>query len=236
MTKQLFQHQTLGDLMAGYFDGTLTIEDLLKHGDTGIGSFHAFDGELIVLDGQAYQIKSSGEVLEVEPSQKTPYAAVSFFEPDHRINLNGISSLSILRNTLTDKVKSPNVFSVFRIDGFFQYVKTRAVEKQNKPYPRIIEATKVQPEFEAYNLEGTVVGIYTPKLFDGVSIAGYHSHFISADRKFGGHVLDHQVMNARISIQTIDQLVQNFATDHQEFMESSIDYGDLASEMNQAEG
>ncbi|MFZ2364858.1 MAG: acetolactate decarboxylase, partial [Trichococcus flocculiformis] len=32
----LYQHQTLGDLMAGVFDGTLTFEELLKHGDIGI--------------------------------------------------------------------------------------------------------------------------------------------------------------------------------------------------------
>ena len=43
MTK-LFQHQTLGDLMAGFFDGSMTIEALLKEGNYGIGTMDHLDG------------------------------------------------------------------------------------------------------------------------------------------------------------------------------------------------
>ena len=62
----LYQHQTLGDLMAGVFDGTLTFEELLKHGDIGIGTFHDFEGELILLDGVAYRAKEDGSISGVD--------------------------------------------------------------------------------------------------------------------------------------------------------------------------
>ena len=46
---QLFQYNTLGALMAGLYEGTMTIGELLKHGDLGIGTLDSIDGELIVL-------------------------------------------------------------------------------------------------------------------------------------------------------------------------------------------
>ena len=76
---KLFQYNTLGALMAGLYGGTLTVGELLEHGDLGLGTLDSIDGELIVLDGKAYQAKGSEgkvEVVEVSPDEKVPYAAV----------------------------------------------------------------------------------------------------------------------------------------------------------------
>ena len=76
---KLFQYNTLSALMAGLYGGTLTIGELLEHGDLGIGTLDSIDGELIVLDGKAYQAKGSDgrvEVVEVSEDVKVPYAAV----------------------------------------------------------------------------------------------------------------------------------------------------------------
>ncbi|HFE0746135.1 TPA: acetolactate decarboxylase, partial [Streptococcus agalactiae] len=48
-TVKLFQYSTLSSLMAGLYKGSLTIGELLTHGDLGIGTVHMIDGELIVL-------------------------------------------------------------------------------------------------------------------------------------------------------------------------------------------
>lgn len=45
----LFQHGTLGALMAGLMNGTETIEQILKHGTLGLGTLHGLDGEVIFL-------------------------------------------------------------------------------------------------------------------------------------------------------------------------------------------
>ena len=75
----LYQHQTLGDLMAGVFDGTLTFEELLKHGDIGIGTFHDFEGELILLDGIAYQAKEDGSISKRGSSADNAACCGDFF-------------------------------------------------------------------------------------------------------------------------------------------------------------
>ncbi len=56
---RLFQYNTLGALMAGLY-GSLTVGELLEHGDLGLGTLDSIDGELIVLDGKAYQAKGAG--------------------------------------------------------------------------------------------------------------------------------------------------------------------------------
>ncbi|MFP4930632.1 acetolactate decarboxylase, partial [Staphylococcus pseudintermedius] len=49
----LYQHGTLGTLMAGLLEGTATIQDILKQGDAGLGTLAGSDGEVIFIDGQA---------------------------------------------------------------------------------------------------------------------------------------------------------------------------------------
>jgi acetolactate decarboxylase len=43
----------MGALLAGVYDGNVTIRELLRHGDFGLGTFNALDGEMLVLDGCA---------------------------------------------------------------------------------------------------------------------------------------------------------------------------------------
>ena len=145
-------------------------------------------------------------------------------------------TLRKVRSDIVKRVRSRNVFSVVKITGHFEYMHTRAVPKQQKPYPRLIEATRVQPEFETYDMQGTAIGIYTPELFDGVAKGGFHCHFISDDRKFGGHILDYIVDEAKCEIQTIESITQHFAVQSDDFMDKEIDYHNLAEEMAEAEG
>lgn len=50
MTNVLYQHGTLGTLMAGLLKGTASINELLQHGDLGIATLTGSNGEVIVND------------------------------------------------------------------------------------------------------------------------------------------------------------------------------------------
>jgi acetolactate decarboxylase len=69
-------------------------------------------------------------------------------------------------------------------------MKTRSLPEQAKPYPPLIEVAKNQSVFEFNNVSGTIVGFRCPQYMNGISIPGYHLHFLTADDKGGGHVLD----------------------------------------------
>ena len=44
----MYQVSTLQALAMGYTKAVVTVEELLRHGDTGLGTFEGVDGELIV--------------------------------------------------------------------------------------------------------------------------------------------------------------------------------------------
>jgi acetolactate decarboxylase len=106
-----------------------------------------------------------------------------------------------------------NVPHAIRIRATFSRLKVRSVPRQKKPYPPLSQVVKTQSEWQWRNVRGTLVGFWFPKYFSGMNLADYHFHFLSDDRKSGGHVLDGQMHNATIELQALRtfkmQLPQN---------------------------
>lgn len=50
---ELYQTSAVSAVIAGPYDGTMTVEELLRHGDFGVGAFDPLDGELIIPTGSA---------------------------------------------------------------------------------------------------------------------------------------------------------------------------------------
>ena len=77
MTNVLYQHGTLGTLMAGLLEGTASVNELLEHGDLGIGTLTGSNGEVIFIDGKAYHANEHKEFIELTGDEMTPYATVT---------------------------------------------------------------------------------------------------------------------------------------------------------------
>ena len=77
-----------------------------------------------------------------------------------------------------------------RVDGRFDLVRARSVPRQRKPYPPLVDVVKEQRVFEFRDVDGTVVGFRFPDYAQSVNVAGFHLHFVTADRRRGGHVLE----------------------------------------------
>jgi acetolactate decarboxylase len=199
----LFQTSTLQALLGGVYDGDLTYNELARHGDFGIGTFNALDGEMIALDGKFYQIRADGRAYPVNPSMKTPFAEVTFFKANQTYRLEKPLTYRQLTDYITTLLPSPNLLYAIRIEGFFPYVKTRSVPRQNKPYPPLVEVASRQPVFEFTQVKGVIVGFRYPQYLAAVNLAGYHCHFISADRQHGGHLLDCRVEGATVAVEAI---------------------------------
>ncbi|NLE89628.1 MAG: acetolactate decarboxylase [Dehalococcoidales bacterium] len=187
----LYQVSTLGALMQGVYDGEMEVGKLVQEGDLGIGTFEALDGEMVVLDGRVYQVRGDGKVVEVDDAVKTPFAVVTWFESDQQIqSLTGIESYDQLKAELDKLRSSPNLFYAYKVEGTFEYVKTRSVPPQSKPYPPLVEVTDLQPTFELHNVKGTLVGFWFPSYAEGVNMPGFHFHFLTEDYTAGGHLLE----------------------------------------------
>jgi len=184
----IFQVSTTGAIVKGVFDGCTTVGDLKSHGDFGVGTFENLDGEMMMLDGRCYQAVADGITAEANDSWQVPFATVTRFRADLTEQIDGIDDLDSLQNRLDALRPSDNLFVGIRLDGVFDRVDMRSACKA-LPGEGLVEATSHQSEFGFDRIEGTVVGFWTPAFAKALNVAGYHLHFISADRTKGGHLL-----------------------------------------------
>jgi acetolactate decarboxylase len=93
---------------------------------------------------------------------------------------------------------------------------TRSVPRQERPYRSLKEVTRTQPTFVFRGVKGTLVGFRCPEYIGVVSVPGYHFHFLTADRKSGGHVLRLNLLNlqsARVRVDVTPRLVLDLPGD-----------------------
>jgi acetolactate decarboxylase len=200
----VFQVSISGALVAGVYDREVSVQAILERGNFGLGTFANLDGEMVVVDGHVYQVKGSGQVVEAPADAGAPFAVVAFFEPEIDVSISTVPALKDLQARCDDFRQSGNIFYAIRLDGFFKRVRTRAV---NPPEPgtRLIDAAKAQSEFNFADIEGTLVGLWSPGFSSAFSVAGYHFHFLSADRQHGGHLLDAAADALRLRVEALTE-------------------------------
>jgi len=196
----LFQISTINALLSGDYEGAMTFGELKKHGTFGLGTVDALDGEMIGLEGKFYQIKTDGVAYPVPDSMTTPFAVVTVFEADKTLPSQDTMDYEGLKSYLDEAIPDKSIFYAVKIEGTFPYIKTRSVPKQEEPYPPFVEVVKEQTIFEFHDIEGTIVGFRCPDSVKGVNVPGYHLHFITANRKAGGHLLACQLQDATIAL------------------------------------
>jgi acetolactate decarboxylase len=203
----LVQVSTIQALTAGDYEGSMTVGSLLKHGDTGLGTFDRLNGEMIVLDGICYQALSDGSVVKAAATGTVPFACVTKFNSDFYKTLENIPDINTLKNALDAEIKnfSGNTFYVCKIEGTFTGIYVRSEYAQKEPYRTLDEVMKTdQTEFKYNTIAGTLICVYCPDYAAGINAAGWHIHFISDDKTKGGHVLDISFATAKASFDKTD--------------------------------
>jgi acetolactate decarboxylase len=183
------QAGTLSALMAGGYTGDTTIDELLRHGAHGIGTVQSLDGELIVIDGEAWSAHADGSVTRVDGETRTPFAVVTPFRPTVTAALDGPLTLAQLHGAIDAIAPRAGPVIAVRIDGDFRDLSLRSVERQEPPYRPLREIVAHQTEWSITAATGTIIGFRFPDATAGVEVPGHHLHFVSEDRTIGGHVL-----------------------------------------------
>jgi acetolactate decarboxylase len=197
--RTLFQVSTSTALVQGVYQGAVRVGTLREHGDLGLGTFENLDGEMIIVDGACFQVRGDGSVHRVGDDALSPFAVVTSFAPDETaaIDCTDFKSLEAAGDRLRH---SDNLFYALRIDGVFDAVKTRAMCKTAEGTP-LATAAAHQPEFAFERIAGTIVGFWTPGYAKSINVPGYHCHFLSTDRRHGGHLLDCSGRALRLQVQ-----------------------------------
>ena len=196
------QVSLLQGLLQGDYYGSISIGELKKHGDIGIGTFDGLNGELIMVDGVVYRAKGDGTVDVPDDTVTIPFSNVTFFDADETQAVDSVASFKDLETLLDARVDElgANRFYMVRIDGAFAKVNARSEYAQSEPYKPLVEVLETdQTFFDFEGIEGTVVALYCPEYMKELNNAGWHMHFISKDGTKGGHVLDLAIDKADIT-------------------------------------
>lgn len=206
MSNQLYVSSPVNALVQGILREDKTLKEILWHGNFGLGTFNDLDGEMVLVDGIFYQLKSDGSVMISDASISTPYACVTHFLSNQSIKLSGLSSFKDLQNSISKAMLSPNLIYAIRVEGLFSTIRARSVPKQDS-YRPLVDVAGEQVEFNFNLIHGQLVGFWTPDFMGSVTVPGFHLHFLSSDKSHGGHLLDCSLNSGTLWLQPIDQLV-----------------------------
>ncbi|QIG05964.1 acetolactate decarboxylase [Proteus sp. ZN5] len=230
----IYQNSLMSSLIAGVYDSDITIADLLKHGDFGLGTFNQLDGELVAFDNNVFQLRSDGSARKALNSQKSPFAVMTFFNSDIEHHFSYGASQKEIHNVINQYVPSDNLFCAIKIEGEFELVKTRTVPRQEPPYRPMLEAIENQPTFTFHNETGIIAGFRSPQFTQGINVAGFHEHYINQQRQGGGHVLDYYFKKGILQIGIISRLTIDLPS-QSAFLQANLMPDNLHQAIEQAE-
>lgn len=202
---KIFLCAPVNALVEGIYEQNITFSEVKRHGDFGLGTFNDLDGEMVMLDGNIYQVTNEGDVNQIGEEALTPFSCVTFFEAITTDSLAGEISHGDFLNWLNSLLPSSNIFYAVRVEGMFAEVKTRSVPKQDN-YRPFVDVAGDQAVFNFQEIAGTLVGFYTPPFMSSVNVPGWHLHFLSADLKHGGHLLECRPRTITIGVQFLPTL------------------------------
>lgn len=235
MSGYLFQHGTLALLVPGLYEGTASVQELLDHGDLGLGTLTGLNGEVMIIDHHAYHMNGAGKLTLLTGQEQVPFANSNHFVPEVTYEVTNQDSAA-LEAEMLEKIGSTNGFIAVKVTGDFSELTTRAIDQQQPPYRPLADLAAEQHVFKRNQASGEMMGYFTPKLFQGVGSAGFHLHFVDQTRQFGGHLLHYHIKKARVELQLLDKLDLHLPLDHAEFKAFDFENGlDLDAAISAAE-
>lgn len=203
---EAFQASTLDALMRNELRGDLRIDELLRHGDLGLGTLNLLDGELIVVDGEALVARVDGSVSPVAPDARTPFAVVCPFAAEAEGTIRDAHGFDAV-TAVVDALAPPRAACLaVRIDARVTHARVRSVAKQEQPNATLADAVASQAVWDLHDVDATIVGFRFPRDAAGLELPGWHLHIVSADRTAGGHVLDVSIAHGTVQIEHESEL------------------------------
>lgn len=188
-TDAVTQFAVLDALLAGTYESGMTVGFALEHGDFGVGCCDRLGGEVVVVDGEAFECTVDGPPSRMADSAILPFVDIAPLAETEATDVGGLD-LAGFTAAVENRLVSRNLFHAVRFDGVLARVRIRATPRQHHPLPPLDEVTRTQVETELVERRGTLVGFWAPAIYQGIAVAGLHLHFLADDRLAGGHVLE----------------------------------------------
>ena len=208
--RYMYQVSTLQALAMGYTKAVVTVDEVLRHGDTGLGTFENVNGEMIVADGVCFRATADGTVVKAPRELGVPFCSVSQLRGEETFTLKAVSNIEALKAALTQRIEEGfglNSIHMVRIDGAFERICARSESGKSTHHVTLKDILQNnQRDFAFDDIEGALICVYYPDYMDGINAPGWHLHFLSADRTRGGHVFDCALRRATARLDKISRI------------------------------
>ena len=154
---------------------------------------------MIIVDGACFQVRGDGSVHRVGDDVLSPFAVVASFAPDETAAIDCTDFKSSRR--LATGCAIPTTCSTRCASTACSTRSRRGRCARRRRARRSPRQPAHQPEFAFERIAGTIVGFWTPGYAKSINVPGYHCHFLSADRRHGGHLLDCSGRALRLQMQ-----------------------------------
>lgn len=196
----VFQLSLAHVLLDGGFDGVATLAEAIGDGDHGLGTFDRLDGELVIVDGDPWQVDWHGHARIMPPETLTPFVCVTTMTSPQRRRITDATRDEVVA-AVESMVDDPSAVVAVRLEGRFRSVLVRSVPPQEPPYRPYAEVCAEQEvRWEHRPFAGVFVGFRFPEFAAGDAIAGLHLHGLDDARTTGGHNHDLVVEDAELSV------------------------------------
>jgi acetolactate decarboxylase len=197
-----YQVSTYGRLSEGGYQGMISIDRLLEHGDFGIGTVEGIDGEMMVLDGVAYRAGTDLVPMEVPSGTLVSFAMLTYFDEMESQLLTEDLNYTTFKDLLDDTLQGKIAYAVM-IEAEFDSITIRSVPGQQEPYPPLVDVVANQTVLHLENVRGTMIGYYISEGLGNINVPGFHMHFLSQDLSYGGHVLDVELSDVTVRLDPV---------------------------------
>lgn len=218
------QFAVLDALLAGAYESGIAVDEVRAAGNFGIGCCEHLGGEVVILDGEVYECTVDAPPDRMAADQILPFVDVCHL-PAVATEPVGHCDLVAFTGFVEAGLVSRNLFHAVRVDGRFASVRIRVTPRQGHPARPLAEVTRQQIETVIPEAHGTLVGFWSPAIYQGIAVAGLHLHFLSDDRSVGGHVLDVTVDSASMALAAYSRFELRLPTDPQ-FLATELSHDD----------
>ncbi|MFO1128866.1 MAG: acetolactate decarboxylase [Rhodospirillales bacterium] len=199
----LFRVSTAPAAVEGVSQAEMTVAALRAHGDFGIGTLDGYIGEMVLVDGQVFQIRGGGSIAPGEDTARTPFALVTRFRPETTHSLEDCRRYGLLQRQLDAWRTTDECFYAVRVEGRFDEVLMRAATPGTEEAPLTEGVSASQDENRVTDIAGVLVGFWSPAYVTALTVPGYHLHFLDEARRTGGHLVDVRGRNLTVAIQRL---------------------------------
>jgi len=197
-----FQLSLAHVLLDGAYDGIVALSEVMGNGDHGLGTLDRLDGELVVIDGEAWHVPHTGVAARAPLSSRTPFVVLTTMDAPVSVRLRNAGRDEVLA-AIDHAIDGPDAVAAVRLEGRFRRVLVRSVPAQVQPYRPYAEVCATdEVRWEHHGFDGTFVGFRFPDLEIGYSAGTLHLHGLDTDRTTGGHNHEFEIEDAvlRISV------------------------------------